>query len=113
LEAVQRASDLAIQYQNQRLDQEHLLFALLAEPQELIPQLLIKMNLNSDAIQNELSTMIAQLPKVTGAGREADKIYISPETDQALNRAEEVRREHEGRVCLCRTPLFGADGLPE
>lgn len=92
LEAVQRASDLAIQYQNQRLDQEHLLFALLAEPQELIPQLLIKMNLNSDAIQNELSTMIAQLPKVTGAGREADKIYISPETDQALNRAEEVAK---------------------
>jgi len=50
------------------------------------------MNLNSDAIQNELSTMIAQLPKVTGAGREADKIYISPETDQALNRAEEVAK---------------------
>lgn len=92
LEAVQRASDLAIQYQNQRLDQEHLLFALLAEPQELIPQLLIKMNLNHDAIKNELSTMIAQLPKVTGAGREADKIYISPETDQALNRAEEVAK---------------------
>ena len=92
LEAVQRASDLAIQYQNQRLDQEHLLFALLAEPQELIPQLLIKMNLNHDAIKNELSTMIAQLPKVTGVGREADKIYISPETDQALNRAEEVAK---------------------
>lgn len=90
LEAIQSASDLAIKYQNQVLDQEHLLYSLLYENQGLIPQLLTKMNLNVESLKNEIEIKLNSLPKVTGMGREADKIYISAECDRALLRAEEI-----------------------
>ena len=47
LEALQSAQSLAIEHANQQLDQEHLLAALCAQQEGLIPQMLKKMDLFS------------------------------------------------------------------
>ena len=78
--------------------QEHLACALLSDPQGLIPQLLTKMGKNPQELLSRLQTMIARIPKVTGSGREADKIYISNDVDRALiaakERAEQMKDEY-------------------
>ena len=97
-EALQNAQQLTVEYQNQEMAQEHLACALLSDPQGLIPQLLTKMGKNPQEILSRLQSMIARIPKVTGSGREADKIYISNDVDRALiaakERAEQMKDEY-------------------
>ena len=97
-EALQNAQQLTVEYQNQEMVQEHLACALLSDPQGLIPQLLTKMGKNPQELLSRLQTMIARIPKVTGSGREADKIYISNDVDRALiaakERAEQMKDEY-------------------
>ena len=58
--------------------------------QGLIPQLLTKMGKRPQEIASRLETMIARLPKVTGGGREPDKIYISNDVEKALVAARDL-----------------------
>ena len=56
------------------------------------------MGKNPQELLSRLQTMIARIPKVTGSGREADKIYISNDVDRALiaakERAEQMKDEY-------------------
>ncbi len=88
LEALQSAQQTAIEYQNQTLEPEHLLFAIANQEQGLIPQLLQKMGVEPGNFVSTAAQKISLLPHVTGSGREADKIYISAATDKVLNAAE-------------------------
>ena len=88
LEALQIAQQTAIEYQNQTLEPEHLLFAIANQEQGLIPQLLQKMGVEPGNFVSAAAQKISLLPHVTGSGREADKIYISAATDKVLNAAE-------------------------
>lgn len=88
LEAIQDAQDIAIQYQNMNIEQEHLLLALVQQENGLIPQLLKKMNVNVDTVKNTLEDFIAKLPKVSGSGRQANTVYLTPNVDKTLTEAE-------------------------
>ncbi len=89
MEALQNAQNLAQEYGNQQLEQPHLLAALLADEGGLIPQLLTKMEVTVDSLSAAAVNLVAGLPKVTGAGRDADKVYISQGVDAALTAAEQ------------------------
>ncbi|MEG2315126.1 MAG: ATP-dependent chaperone ClpB [Clostridia bacterium] len=97
-EALAAAQQLTVEYQNQEVAQEHLACALLSDPQGLIAQLMTKMGKQPDEIRSRLETMIARFPKVTGAGREPDKIYISADVERALvaarERAQQMKDEY-------------------
>ena len=88
LEAIQAAQSLALQHQNQQIEQVHLLGALLQQEGGLIPQLLQKMGRAPESLAAAVSKEIAKLPSVTGSGREADKYYIAREVDQVFQEAE-------------------------
>lgn len=90
LEAIQSAQSTTIEYQNMQLEQQHLFYALLTQENGLIPQLLSTMNVNTESLRSEVEKSIAALPKVSGSGREADKIYIASDVDQILNLAEKT-----------------------
>ena len=87
-EAVQDAQALTIEYGNMQIEQAHLLYALLAQEDGLIPQLLTKMNVQPEAVKSDVQGVLSRLSKVTGPGREPDKVYISQDVDRALNEAE-------------------------
>lgn len=87
LEAIQQAQQISIENSNQQLEQQHLLLALIKQ-HSLILQLLTKMGIDSAQIEAEVTDLVNKLPKVTGAAREADKIYISSDVDSVLAQAE-------------------------
>ncbi len=87
-EAVQDAQALTIEYGNMQIEQAHLIYALLAQESGLIPQLLTKMGAEPEAVKAAAQAAVSKLPKVTGPGREPDKVYISPDVDRALNAAQ-------------------------
>jgi len=90
MEAIHAAQSVAIQYQNMQIDQVHLLYALADQEGGLISQLLTKMNVEGARFIQACEAEIARLPKVTGSGREPDKVYITPELDAALTEAEQT-----------------------
>ena len=96
-EALQFAQQLTVEYQNQEMAQEHLAAALLADDKGLIPQLLVKMGKNPGEIRGRLESLIARMPKVTGSGREPDKIYINSDVERAIaaarDRAQQMKDE--------------------
>ncbi len=87
IEAIQRAQAIALEYQHMQADQEHLAFALTEDAGNLIPQLLGKIGVSVDSLRAGLQDAMERTPRVSGSGREADKIYVSQELDRALNEA--------------------------
>ena len=92
LEALQSAQSLAIQHNHQQVDQEHLLLALLQQENSLLMQLLRRMG-RDEGVISSLEQALQKIPGVTGTGREADKVYITPQLDKALVAAEK-QAEH-------------------
>ena len=92
IEAIQRAQQMAISYQNNQIEPLHLVYALLTQEQGLIPQVLTKMNVNVSAITQSVGDAISKLSKVSGPGRELDKVYVSSETEKALNKSEDLAK---------------------
>ena len=88
LEAIQAANGLAVENQNQQIEQVHLMSALLGQEGGLIPQLFEKMGVAVDNVQIQLKRAIDQFPAVTGSGRKADEVYVSQDVDRALREAE-------------------------
>ena len=88
LEAVEAAQNYSRELENMQIEQIHLFWALVQDQEGLIPQLLIKMNLDPKQILAVAETEAKKLPGVSGPGREMDKIYISQNLDRALTAAE-------------------------
>ena len=92
LAAIQSAQTLASEYGNQQIEQAHLLLALVSDSEGFIPQLLTAMGLTLPSFEAAVKAEVAKLPKVSGSGREADKIYIAQDVDKALNGAEQAAK---------------------
>ena len=88
IEAINQAQSLAIEYQNMQIEQEHLLYALLDQPDSFITQLMVSLNVQPNELISAVMRKIETLPKVSGSGREPDKVYVSKDADQTLNEAE-------------------------
>jgi ATP-dependent Clp protease ATP-binding subunit ClpB len=88
IEALNDAQNLAIEYQNMQIEQEHLLFSLLDQEGGLIPELLKKMGADPQNVKTAVKNAVEGMPRVTGSGREPGKIYVSQEVDRTLNDAE-------------------------
>ena len=87
LEAIQNAQNIATQHGNQQIEQSHLLLALVDQEGGFIPQLFTNMGLTVESFRAAVRHEVEKLPKVSGSGREADKVYISAGVDKAMNQA--------------------------
>ena len=87
MEALKNAQGISSEYGNQQIRQEHLLLALMQQQDGLISELVKKLGASRELISSELEAEIDKLPKVSGSGVDASRIYISKETDDAFTEA--------------------------
>ena len=92
-EALQAAQRIAVEYSNNAVEQEHLLAALAQQQDGLIPQLLQTLGIDANAFAQAALQQVEALPRVTGSGRDPEKIYISNDLDRALNAAEQQAKQ--------------------
>ena len=92
-EALQAAQRIAVEYSNNAVEQEHLLAALAQQQDGLIPQLLQTLGIDANAFAQTALQKVEALPRVTGSGRDPEKIYISNDLDRALNAAEQQAKQ--------------------
>ena len=89
---------LAMEYGNQELEQEHLLYALLTIDDSLILKLVEKMEINSEHFVNRVKTALEKRVKVQGGqpyvGQYLNKVLISAEDEAKRMGDEYVSVEH-------------------
>ncbi len=88
LEVIENCEKLAYEYNNQEIDQEHLLYSLLTVDDSLIAKLLENMGINVDSFAKESEKLVAYRPKVSGG-----KLFTSPDFSKALIQAEKESKQ--------------------
>ncbi|NJM70639.1 MAG: ATP-dependent chaperone ClpB [Scytonema sp. RU_4_4] len=86
-EAIVKSQDIVRAYQQQQLDVEHLLIALLQEPTGLATRILGRCEIDALRLQQQIEAFTQRQPKVG----KADQLYLSRNLDTLLDRAEEAR----------------------
>lgn len=84
IEAVNGCEKIAMEYGNQEIEQEHLLYSLLQVEDSLIRKLLEKMGVDTTAFENRVRQALEKRTKVTGA-----KPYVGQYLNQVLTGAED------------------------
>jgi len=92
-EAIQSAIELAERNQNQQVETEHLLCAMLEQPEGIVRPLLGKLGANVQVVLNDCQAAIARFPRVQGGQQ-----YFSPRLTQiftaAQKQAEKMQDEY-------------------
>ena len=81
-EALQDAQQRAPSNGHQQLEPEHLLQALLEQPEGLVPRLLSKGRIEVSALSTALAAELGRLPRVSGAPD--GQIYVSQRLSRVL-----------------------------
>ena len=89
-EVLQTAQATATEYGSPQVEQCHLLYALVADPQGLSSQLLEQTGVTMASFRAAVKQEVENQPRVSGGGHEADKIYVSRDVDRALNSAQSI-----------------------
>ncbi len=88
-EALQQAQKKALKYGHVEVDGEHLLAALIEQPDGLVHRLLQKMDVPVESFAAALRQELERRPSVSGGGVEAGKIYVTQRFNRILVKAEE------------------------
>ena len=88
IEAVQSAQNVSASYQNNYVEQMHLLYALLNDEGGLVPQIFTKTGIDAKGMRNAVLRFIEGMPRISG-GRETGT-YLSPDLDAAFTEAEKI-----------------------
>jgi ATP-dependent Clp protease ATP-binding subunit ClpB len=86
---MQAAQEMAGRYGQQQVQPLHVLWALLAQGDGVVPPLLEKLGVSPTQLAGEVEKQVERLPKVSGGSEQ----YLSPEANKVLERAfEEAQR---------------------
>jgi ATP-dependent Clp protease ATP-binding subunit ClpB len=87
-EALQDAQTRALRYGHTEVDGEHLLAALLDQPEGLAPRLLVQLGADVEALRADLESELSRRPKVTGPGVQPGQVLITQRLARLLDTAE-------------------------
>src|SRR6476660_3691307 len=82
-EAIQSAIELAERNQHQQVEPEHLLVAMLEQPEGIVRPILGKLGANVAVVLNDTQAAVARFPRVEGGQQ-----YFSPRTSQVFTAAQ-------------------------
>ena len=85
-EALQEAKNIADKYNHQQIDVEHLLLALVEQPEGIVVPILQKIGVDIDQLKSRLAEHLSSLPQVYGGGG-IEQIYLTPRLNKTLENA--------------------------
>jgi ATP-dependent Clp protease ATP-binding subunit ClpB len=87
-EALQDAQTKALRFGHTEVDGEHLLLALIDQPEGLIPRLLTATGVDVDQVRADLERELGRRPSVTGPGASPGQVFITQRLARLLEAAE-------------------------
>jgi ATP-dependent Clp protease ATP-binding subunit ClpB len=100
-EALRRAQALATRRNHQAVDVEHLLAALLEEPEGLAAAFLSACGIATNAVREQVERELNRIPQISGPGTEAQQVYMTQRLARLLDQAEdEAKRLNDEYVSI-------------
>ena len=88
-EALREAQNAATRASHQGVDVEHLLTALLAQPEGIVAPLLQAIGADLSNLQSRLKQDLERRPKVSGPAARPDQVYVTERLSRLLTQAED------------------------
>jgi ATP-dependent Clp protease ATP-binding subunit ClpC len=88
-EAAQRSAEIIQRYGHNQIDTEHILLALIEQPQGAITQILETLNVDAAALTERLDYILRTSPKANIFGGGAGQIFITPRVKRIIDLANE------------------------
>jgi ATP-dependent Clp protease ATP-binding subunit ClpB len=88
-EALHDAQTIALRHGHTEADAEHLLAALLAQADGLVPRLLMDLDVDIDALRSDVENDLSRKPRVTGPGTAPGQVFVTQRLSALLDRAEQ------------------------
>lgn len=90
-EALETARQNCVAKKHQQLSLAHLLSALMAQPESLVPQVFASLGTKTQAILSDLKTQIDNEPQVSGT--DPGEIFLAPNVQKALEQASNIAQK--------------------
>ena len=88
-DAAARAYEILQRYGHNQVDTEHILLALLEQPEGIIPQILGMLNVEAELIKQRLDDVLRASPKAAVYGGGAGQVFITPRVKRIIDLANE------------------------
>ncbi len=88
-EAAQRAAEITQRYGHNQIDTEHILLALIEQPQGVISQLLDIMKIDMEIFKERIDYILRTNPKASIFAGGASQVFISPRVKRIVDQANE------------------------
>ena len=88
-EAAQRAAEIIQRYGHNQIDTEHILLALIEQPQGAVPQILDMLNVDAEMLAERLDYILKTSPKASIFGGGAGQIFITPRVKRVMDIANQ------------------------
>jgi ATP-dependent Clp protease ATP-binding subunit ClpC len=88
-DAAARAYEILQRYSHNQVDTEHLLLALLEQPEGVIPQILDKISVDQELIKKRLDDVLRASPKAAIYGGGTGQVFITPRVKRIVELANE------------------------
>ncbi|MFF0268306.1 ATP-dependent chaperone ClpB [Kribbella sp. NPDC004536] len=100
-EALHDAQTKALRFGHSQIDGEHLLLALLEQPDGLAPRLLAQAGADPDGLRDRLEQELNRRPKVSGPGAEPGQVLVTQRLSRLLDAADrEAKRLKDEYVSI-------------
>ena len=93
-EAVQTAQEVAARHENQQVEPLHLLAALAGQADGVVPPLLARLGIRTEALTQEIEREIGRLPKVQGFGQQHLGKALNEVLERAFKEADKFKDEY-------------------
>jgi ATP-dependent Clp protease ATP-binding subunit ClpB len=93
-EAVQHSQEIAASHENQAVEPVHLLAALIQQPDGVVPSLLTKLGIRTEALSQEIDRQIARLPRVQGFAQQNLSRALNDVLENSFEEATRFKDEY-------------------
>ncbi len=90
-EALQDAQAKALRYGHTEVDGEHLLLALLDQPEGLVPRLLTQAGANPELMRSGLEAELERRPHASGPGAAPGQVFVTQRLSRLLELSPVLR----------------------
>jgi len=87
-EALHEAQTIAVRLGQTEVDGEHLLLALLDQPDGIVPRLITQTGADPEVLRSEVQQDLSRRPRVSGPGAEPGQVFVTQRLSRVLDMAE-------------------------
>ncbi|MCC7207653.1 MAG: AAA family ATPase [Anaerolineae bacterium] len=84
-----RAYEILQRYGQNQVDTEHILLALLEQPEGVVPQILERLNIDQDGIRQRLDEILRSSPKASIYGGPVGQVFLTPRAKRVIDVSQE------------------------